>query len=96
MDAFKKIDRAYKHEPESPESKKHMASAMKRGKGMALAKKKMKEEVEQVDELKKSTLASYRMGASADRLSRKIDAHELEKKSRICKKSNPGFSIEAA
>ena len=50
MDAFKKIDRAYKHEPESPESKKHMASAMKRGKGMALARKKMKEEVEVSEE----------------------------------------------
>ena len=51
MDAFKKVDKAYRHEPESPESKKHMASAMKRGKGMALARKKMKEGVEQVDEV---------------------------------------------
>lgn len=81
MDAFKKVNRAYKHEPESPESKKHMASAMKRGRGMALAKKKMKEEVEQIDEASQKLIKKMQdLAGGPDKMPRGAEFRALKQR----------------
>ena len=68
------------------EARKAHRKAMKARAHKELMRGTRKEEVEQVDELKKSTLANYRMRASSNKLMHKIDAQELEKKS---KKNHP-------
>jgi hypothetical protein len=47
----------------------------------------IKEEVEQIDELERSTIAKYAMGSSADRLKSAVDAYDYDNKAKDKKQS---------
>ena len=51
------------------------------------SKKVKKEEVEQIDELERSTIAKYAMGSSADRLKSAVDAYDYDNKAKDKKQS---------